>query len=415
LRGAKLAIVDAERARNEMVDGLRTAGRIRSAAVEEAFRSVPRHLFLPNLAVADAYADEAVAVQVTDGVATSSASQPSMMAIMLEQLGLRPGHRVLEIGAGTGYNAALMARIVGPAGAVTAVDIDEELVDRAAVHLESAGVHTVELVAADGAHGHPPGAPYDRIVLTVGSDDVLPAWVDQLVPDGRLLLPLALRGSQLSVALDLGRDGVLRSDSVRSCAFIRLRGEAASTDVSRRLDGTGVTLLAPEDLAEPDPGRVAELLGEPRRRRDAAVPLGAVDVWDGFGLWLALTETDACRLLATEAETSLPDELFPLGPASGTVALAGADGLAAVVPTEPGPGPGPVAVREFGPDGAELADRLLAAMDEWAVAGRPGAPDWRLTVVPTGVDAPALPAPRVIVKKHCRVLAEPAARAAGRA
>jgi protein-L-isoaspartate(D-aspartate) O-methyltransferase len=391
-----------------MVDALRGSGRVRSAAVEEAFRSVPRHLFLPGLAVADAYADEAVAVQFTEGVATSSASQPSMMAIMLEQLDLRPGHRVLEIGAGTGYNAALISRIVGPAGSVTSVDIDEDLVDRAAVHLASAGVHGVDLVAADGADGYPPGAPYDRIVLTVGSDDVQPAWVDQLALGGRLLLPLAVRGSQLSVALDLGADGVLRCDSVRSCAFIRLRGAAASADASRVVDGLGVALQTADDLPEPDTTALAGILADPRERRPAPVPLGPADIWDGFGLWLALTEPGTCRLLAVEPETGLPDDLLPLGSTGGTVARADADGAAAVVPADaPGPGPVPVAVREFGSGGPGLADRLLAALDRWNAAGGPGAADWRLTVVPTGVDAPVLPEPQVIVKKHCRVLAEP--------
>jgi protein-L-isoaspartate(D-aspartate) O-methyltransferase len=390
-----------------MVDALRGSGRVRSAAVEEAFRTVPRHLFLPGLAVADAYADEAVAVQFTEGVATSSASQPSMMAIMLEQLDLRPGHRVLEIGAGTGYNAALMSRVVGPAGMVTAVDIDEELVDRAAVHLASARVYGVELVAADGAHGYPPGAPYDRIVLTVGSDDVQPEWVAQLAPGGRLLLPLAVRGSQLSVALDLGPDGVLRCDSVRSCAFIRLRGAAASTDASRMFGELGVALQIPDDSPEPDLAAVGSALADPRELRPAPVPLCAVDVWDGFGLWLALTEPGTCRLLTVQPETGLPDDLFLLGSTGGTVALTAEDGIAAVVLAGPPvPGPGPVAVREFGPGGAGPADRLLAALDAWSTAGRPGAADWRLTVVPAGVDAPTLSHPQVIPKKHCRVLAE---------
>jgi protein-L-isoaspartate(D-aspartate) O-methyltransferase len=138
------------------------------------------------------------------------------------------------------------------------------------------------------------------------------------------------------------------------------------------------------------------------------VPLGAADIWDGFGLWLALTEPGTCRLLAVEPETGLPDDLLPLGSTGGTVALADADGAAAVVPADvPGPGPVPVAVREFGPGGPSLADRLLAALDRWNAAGGPGAADWRLTLVPTGVDAPGLPEPQVIVKKRCRVLAEP--------
>ena len=229
---------------------MRDSGRLCSPAVEEAFRAVPRHLFLPGVPLARAYADEAVATQAVDGVTTSSASQPSMMAIMLAQLDLLPGHRVLEIGAGTGYNAALMARLVGRQGHVVSVDIDADLVYGAARHLAAAEVSDVELVCGDGALGHPPGAPYDRIVLTVGSGDVRPEWVAQLAPGGRLLLPLALRGTQVSVALDLGADGALRSASVHRCSFVRLRGVGAVSEAGTTVDG-GVSVLPADGRADP--------------------------------------------------------------------------------------------------------------------------------------------------------------------
>jgi protein-L-isoaspartate(D-aspartate) O-methyltransferase len=397
-----------------MVDALRDAGRVRSPAVEHALRTVPRHLFLPGLPVGAAYADEAVAVQFDGGVATSSASQPSMIAIMLEQLDLRPGHRVLEIGAGTGYNAALLSWIVGPTGAVTAVDIDEELVDRAAVHLASAGVDGVDLVVADGALGHAPGAPYDRIVLTVGSDDVRPEWVAQLAPGGRLLLPLAVHGSQLSTALDLGIDGVLRSASVRSCAFIRLRGEGASTEVNLLLEAVGLVLQTTEGAPDPDTAAVTTALGWPGPLVPAAVSLGVADVWDGFGLWLALTEPGSCRLLVTGSDTELPDGLATFGRAGGTVALV-ADpaeplpGVAAVVPQGGGAAgqeAGAVGVRAFGPGGPALAARMLAALERWAAAGQPEAMNWRFTVVPRTAGEPAAPQDVTVVpKRHCTLLA----------
>jgi protein-L-isoaspartate(D-aspartate) O-methyltransferase len=99
-----------------LVDRLKCAGYIHTPAVEAAFRAVPRHLFLPAVAPDTVYTDEAIPTKRLDGKAVSSSSQPAIMAIMLEQLDLHPGHRVLEIGAGTGYNAALMAHIVGDSG-----------------------------------------------------------------------------------------------------------------------------------------------------------------------------------------------------------------------------------------------------------------------------------------------------------
>src|SRR5262245_19757926 len=119
---ATLMAMDTEALRERLVDGLIADGALRSPAVEAAFRAVPRHLFLPDVPLEAAYADAAVPTwRRSDGVPTSSSSQPAIMAIMLEQLGLEPGMRVLEVGAGTGYNAALLAHLVGPSGSVTTV------------------------------------------------------------------------------------------------------------------------------------------------------------------------------------------------------------------------------------------------------------------------------------------------------
>jgi protein-L-isoaspartate(D-aspartate) O-methyltransferase len=408
----------ADRARARLVDELRDGGRLRSAAVEEAFRAVPRHLFLPEVPLARAYADEAVAVQAVDGVTTSSASQPSMMAIMLDQLALRPGHRVLEIGAGTGYNAALMARIVGPAGAVVAVDIDADLVEAAARHLADAGVDGVELVCADGALGFAEGAPYDRIVLTVGSGDVRPEWVAQLAPGGRLLLPLAVRGTQLSVALDLGADGVLRSDSASRCAFVRLRGVGAAAEPGAQVVDEVSVLPVDGHLAAPELAGAA--LSAPGAVHAAPVSLGGGDLWDGFGLWLALTEPEACRLLAASDVPDPPEprcidgeRMFRSGAVRATLGLLAdspqGPGLAAVLldRTSDGHAPWPVHVQAFGPAGDLAADRVLAALRAWGDAGRPTAGDLRLTVVPrrAPVEAPpATPTVAVVDKEHCRVL-----------
>src|SRR5881409_720853 len=165
-----------------LIDELVRRNAIKDSRVEAAFRAVPRHLFLPDVPLAEAYRNEAIPTKIVDGEAVSSSSQPEIMAIMLEQLQLEPGHRVLEIGAGTGYNAALMAHIVGKSGQVVTVDIDEDIVESARQHLAAAGFERVQVVRADGASGYSEAAPYDRIILTVSAGDITPAWREQLKP-----------------------------------------------------------------------------------------------------------------------------------------------------------------------------------------------------------------------------------------
>ncbi len=224
--------------RERLVALLRAQGVLHDAAVERALLAVPRHLFLPESSPAEAYADIAVATHWEDGLAVSSASQPAIVAFMLEQSQIAPGMRVLEIGAGTGYNAALLSELVGPNGSVTTIDIDPQITSEASAHLAAAGYPSAHVVTGDGAVGWPLGAPYDRIELTVGASDIAPAWFAQLAEGGLLTLPLWVGASDVSVAFRKS-DGALVSESLTPCGFMRLRGQEADAEKWAPLPGYG--------------------------------------------------------------------------------------------------------------------------------------------------------------------------------
>ncbi len=214
------------------VDNLKWAGQIRTAPVEAAFRAVPRHLFVPGFPLEDVYSDRAVNIKPG-----ASSSQPTVIANMLEQLQLEPGQRVLEIATGTGYNAALIAHILGEASQITTVEIDEELAGNARLHLTAAGLGQVEVVCADGGLGYPAGAPYDRIVVTTGAWDIAPTWWEQLKPGGRLLVPLVILGPshQLVVAFERVADH-LESVSTYAAVFMMGRGAIGQPASSSQME-----------------------------------------------------------------------------------------------------------------------------------------------------------------------------------
>ncbi|AEW95176.1 MULTISPECIES: methyltransferase, FxLD system [Streptomycetaceae] len=260
------AEADAEQLRNALVDQIKANGHARTPAVEAALRAVPRHLFVPDASLTDAYANAPVNIKYdSEGTSISCASQPGIVALMLDQLDAQPGERILELGAGTGYNAALLGHLVGPTGHVTTIDVDDDLVEGARAHLAAAGVTNVEALTRDGALGHAEGAPYDRIVATVGAHGIPHAWLDQLSPGGRLVTPQRLKGSVSRSIIYEKHDGRWLSLGSEMNTFMPLRRGIADDDrrvVPLSADGT-VRLQAPSgQLIDAD--ALAGVLDQPR-------------------------------------------------------------------------------------------------------------------------------------------------------
>jgi protein-L-isoaspartate(D-aspartate) O-methyltransferase len=403
--------------RERLVTGLRAGGALHDDRVAAALADVPRHKFLPAIDPGRAYADDAVVTKVdADGRPISSSSQPAIMALMLEQLDVQPGHRVLEIGAGTGYNAALLAHLAGRSGEVTTLDLDDDIVAAAREHLAACGYGAVRVVQADGANGWPPGAPYDRIILTVGAWDIAPAWAGQLRPRGRLVLPLALRaGIQYSIAFEQAGDH-LDSVSVLPCGFMRLRGAFAGPETIVPL-GRRTGMLAESDPRPADAETLESLLAQPGRAIGTGVRVTSTDLYGGLGLWLAAREPGLGRLSAFGAAG--PGQGDPAhGPAAaaarqpGMAMVATAHGCAALAPMSDPAGTAPAGLRApvsigacpFGTEGAELAARLAGHIRDWDASGRPSLARLRVSAYPAGAGPPAAQQVTVIDKQHTRLV-----------
>ena len=327
----------AEHHNDQMVTGLVRDGVIPAdSPVERAFRTVKRHWFLPETHLDQVYADVAVVThRRPDGVPVSSSSQPAIMARMLQQLDALPGHRVLEIGAGTGYNAALLGQLVGPHGTVTTIDVDPEICAAAEGHLQVAGASNVSVVRGDGWAGVGGHGPFDRIEATVGVWDLSTRWVEQLRADGILVTPLWLRtGLQASVAFRRVNGG-LEAVSIEPCGFMTLRGPGAGDAGYEQTGGWTVS------FDEPNPTRAA-LLERLLRTPPHTGP--APDVPPGWFTRMALVEPDAVHLFS----------LGPHGPVVGRGVIdASVPGLAVIV-SDPRGGN---TVQVFG--GEEVRGRLL--------------------------------------------------------
>lgn len=170
--------------RPALVRSLQSQGLLRDPAVARALMEVPREAFVPPELREQAYAD--TPLPIGEG---QTISAPHMVALMAQALDARPGHRVLEVGAGSGYHAAVLARLVAPGGRVVSVERSPALARKAEESLRPLGL-PVELRVGDGSLGWPDSAPYDRISVAAAAPAVPPPLVEQLALDGVLVLPV---------------------------------------------------------------------------------------------------------------------------------------------------------------------------------------------------------------------------------
>jgi protein-L-isoaspartate(D-aspartate) O-methyltransferase len=206
--------------RNALVDSLVRRGYVVSSAVEKAMRRVPREEFLPDSFRADAYID--TPLPIGDG---QTISAPHMVAIMAERLDLAPGLKVLEIGAGSGYHAAVCAEIVAPDGHIYTMERISSLAEFAEGNLKKTGYSgLVTVIFGDGTRGLPEKAPFDRIFVAAGAPDIPKPLTEQLADGGSLLVPVGGRYYQDLIKVRR-RGSRFEKENLGGCVFVPLIGE----------------------------------------------------------------------------------------------------------------------------------------------------------------------------------------------
>jgi protein-L-isoaspartate(D-aspartate) O-methyltransferase len=182
--------------------------------LREALLAVPRHLFVPGQLAGVAYHDTPLPLGFDKTV-----SQPFIGALMLDMLAVEPTQSVLEVGTGLGYQAALLSRL---GARVWSVEIVEEFASEAALRLMTQGHPGVSIRVGDGSRGWAEHAPFDRVLVTAAAKEPLPALIDQLRPNGRMVIPLGGKDVQQLTVVDKARDGSISERPLMAVRFTQL-------------------------------------------------------------------------------------------------------------------------------------------------------------------------------------------------
>lgn len=209
--------------REAMIERQIASRGIHEPAILEAFRSVPREEFLSPEYADLAYGDHPLPIE-----AGQTISQPYIVALMIQAAGIKAGDNVLEVGAGSGYAAAVMSRI---GGQVTAIERQPDLVKVAQERMQRLGFDNVRIVEGDGTRGWEPEAPYDAILAAASGSHIPPAWVEQLGESGRIVMPVGEPSFiQKLIKVTKGPVGKLITEDLGGVRFVPLIGEEGWND-----------------------------------------------------------------------------------------------------------------------------------------------------------------------------------------
>ena len=217
-RGVGILTPDFTAEREAMVERQLRRRGIGEEPILEAFREVPRHAFVAAGQAHLAYGDHPLPIE-----AGQTISQPYIVALMIQAAAIGSGDTVLEVGAGSGYAAAVLSRL---AANVVGIERQHELAETARERLGRLGYRNVEIVEGDGSTGWPDAAPYDAILVAASGSHVPPALVEQLKPGGRIVMPLGGSGEiQELIKVTRQEDGTLKQDNLGAVRFVPLIGE----------------------------------------------------------------------------------------------------------------------------------------------------------------------------------------------
>ena len=204
--------------RKNLIQTLIKKDRIKTKEAEKAFLETPREKFLPEYLQKEAYLDCPLSIGEDQTI-----SAPHMVAIMAEELKVKKGQKILEIGSGSGYHAAIVAKIVGDTGHVYTVERHKNLADFAKENLKNAGFENVTVIYGDGSEGLAEYAPYDRIYVTCAAPDIPKNLIEQLKDPGILLIPVGSTICRLQL-VEKKENNVFYTD-ICGCAFVPLLGK----------------------------------------------------------------------------------------------------------------------------------------------------------------------------------------------